>query len=155
MYYLNGSVTRVPGHCSIEVYDEEEKEYKLSDVNGYGRTNEYIHPICYYRRLMRDPEPHSPLNDFDRIFEESPGKNGEGRFWWQKKGDGKKIPEWIIFEHVGEGEVNFERSWYHKCEKDLAKLAKLKREGYEKDWLDCLDEKNDFRIGKKESWVYP
>jgi hypothetical protein len=157
MYYLNGSATRVPGHCSIEMYDEDEKEYKLTEVNGYGQTNEYIHPICHYRRIMRGPEPHDPLGDFERFFEESPDKKGEGRFWWRKKGDreDQKLPEWMILEHVDEGEVNFERSWYHMCEKDEAKLEKLRREGYEKDWLECLDEKNDFGVGRMEGWVYP
>lgn len=155
MYYLNGSVMRVPGHCSIEVWHDEEKEYILRDVNGYGRTNEYIHPVCYYRRLMRGEEKLSPLNDFVRVFEETPGKKGEGRFWWQKKGDKNKLPEWVILEHAGEGVVNFERSWYHKCEKNAEKTAKLKQAGFEKDWLETLDEKNDFDVGRKEGWVYP
>jgi hypothetical protein len=155
LYYLNGSVTRVPGHCDVEVYDPEEKEYKRTDINGYGETNEYIHPICYYRRLIRGVEKQSPLNDFERTFEVARGRGGKGRFWWRKKGDTRMIPEWIILPDVGPGEVNFERTWYAQCEKTKERLAKLAENGYKKDWLETLDDVNDFSVGDKKGWEYP
>lgn len=94
----------------------------------------------------------SALKDFSRSFEETSG--GKGRFWWQRKGDTKKLPEWIILEHK-DNEVNFERTWYAKCEKKEEVLKKLKAAGYERDWLETLDEKNDFSVGMKKGHEYP
>jgi hypothetical protein len=157
MYYLSGlPVPRVPGHCTVEVYNEEAKEPKpmAIDDNKY-QTNEYIHPVCHYRDVCRGPEPSSALKDFTRSFEPNfPGAK-EGRFWWQRKGDEKRIPEWMILEDVSPGEINFERHWYQQCEVTKEKAEKLKKAGYTKDFLQTLDDKNDFKIGKKEGWLYP
>jgi hypothetical protein len=152
MYYLNGELRRVPGHCQAEIYDPESDEHKLRDIYEYGETNEYIHPICHYRDIIRGPEENSALRDFERTFK--PTSDGYGRFWWQKKGDTKKLPEWIIMDH-GDTKVNFERTWYSKCEQTKQKLDKLKAAGYTKDWLESLDDKNDFKVGEKQGWVYP
>jgi hypothetical protein len=144
--------------------DEATDAPKSMNINDYGSTNEYIHPICHYRDLVRGPESTSALRDYRRFFE--PTKGGEGRFWWQLKGGyGKrrKVPEWIIMPHeenVGkdgfDGTVlNFERAWYSQCEKTRAVKDKLEKEGYKKDWLDSVDEKVDFSVGEKQGWVYP
>lgn len=154
MYKLAGSVPRVPGRCDIEVYDKESQEYKLSPVNGYGQTNEYIHPVCYYRDLIRGPEPNSALREFTRTFEPTEGVRGKGRFWWQKKGDPQKIPEWMILEHKA-GQINFERICYSKSEKTPEKKAILEKKGIKNDWMDTLDEQNDFSIWKRPEFVYP
>lgn len=155
IYHLNGSVMRVPGHCQLEIYDEKSQDLVLTDINGFGKTNEYIHPICHYRLLIRGLEKNSPLQDFTRTFEPTPGStDGKGRFWWKKNGSDRKLPEWVILEHEQET-VNFERQWYSKCEKNEATLKTLKAKGVEGDWLDGLDEKVDFGVGGKEGWVYP
>ncbi|KAF2281208.1 uncharacterized protein EI97DRAFT_409825 [Westerdykella ornata] len=156
MYHLNGSVTRLPGHCELEIYDEESKELKLTDINGYGQTNEYIHPICHYRLLVRGLEKNSPLKDFTRTFEPTPGDaTGKGRFWWTRQaGAGRTLPEWVILQD-GDETVNFERQWYRKCEKSEETLRILKGKGVEGDWLEGLDQKVDFGVGEKEGWVYP
>ncbi|PVI08262.1 hypothetical protein DM02DRAFT_723093 [Periconia macrospinosa] len=161
MYMINGTAPRVPGACQAEIFNEKAKEYKLDDISKYGETNEYIHPICEYRKIIRGDEPNGALRNFTRKYEKS---NGKGRFWWYRNGSTKPIPEWVILEHhehikgagVSEdGEVNFERAWYEQCEKNKKKLDVLSAAGYEKDFLDALDEKNDFKVGEKEGWVYP
>ena len=154
MYHLAGEVRRVPGQCQAEIYDHAEGEYVLRDINQYGETNEYIHPICHYRDLIRGPEHNSALSDFKRTFEPDADRCGKGRYWWQK-GDGRKLPEWVILEHEHHV-VNFERKYYQKCEKRPETLRILKeRGGYEKDFLASLDGEVDFGIRGKEGWVYP
>ncbi|KAF2635333.1 hypothetical protein P280DRAFT_553854 [Massarina eburnea CBS 473.64] len=161
-YKLAGAVPRVPGACQTETYDPKSKEYKLDDMNKYGETNEYIHPICEYRKIIRGKEDNSALKAFSRKYEKS--GDGKGRFWWYRDGSDKPVPEWVVLEHhehvegggVSEaGEVNFERAWYEQCEKTKERSDILKIAGYEKDFLDALDEKNDFTVGEKERWVYP
>jgi hypothetical protein len=152
MYRAMGEIHRIPGHGKAEVYDEEAKQPILTDINQWGETNEYIHPICHYRNLVRGPEENSALKDFTRTFEE--GNQGRGRFWWRKNGDSKKLPEWVILEHEQDG-VNFERTWYTKAEKTEGTLKKLKAAGCTKDFLEILDEKADFSIGRKQGWEYP
>ncbi|KAF2750795.1 hypothetical protein M011DRAFT_437300 [Sporormia fimetaria CBS 119925] len=186
MYHLAGSMGRLPGRCEVEIYDDWEAEYVLKDVNGYGRTNEYIHPVCYYRDLVRGPEKNSPLRHFERIFQAS-GSSGppsncsssssedrakqvegdaRGRFWYSFRRSGKdvikfgsrgqnKIPEWIIMPHGEDGKLNFERVWYGKCEKTTERLELLRKRGFERDWLEMMDERWDFRVGKRKRWAYP
>lgn len=162
MYTLAGTAPRVPGACQAEFYDEKTKEYKLEDIEKYGETNEYIHPICEYRKIIRGNEPNGALRHFTRKFEKS--NSSKGRFWWHREGATKPVPEWVILEHhehiLGEGvsadgEVNFERAWYEQCEKGDDKINMLTTEGYTKDFLDALDEQNDFKVGEKEQWMYP
>ncbi|KAF1951904.1 hypothetical protein CC80DRAFT_495790 [Byssothecium circinans] len=161
LYKLAGPLPRVPGACKMDIYDPKSKEYKPDDLSKYGETNEYIHPICEYRKVIRGKEDNSALKAFTRKYEKT---NGKGRFWWYRDGSQKPLPEWVILEHhehaagvgVSEaGEVNFERAWYEQCELSQERRDKLKAAGYEKDFLDALDEKNDFRVGEKEGWVYP
>lgn len=156
-YHLAGSVPRVPGRCKVEIWDSDAQEYKLSDANGHGQTYEYIHPVCHYRDLVRGPEPNSALRDFTRTFEKTPGGNGRGRFWWQKRGDTKSplLPEWIILPHEGEGVLNYERVCYAKSEKTKQKVEVLEKKGVKKDWLGELDEVNDFGMGTRDRWSYP
>jgi hypothetical protein len=152
IYRLAGELRRVPGQCRAELYDDKKEEYVLADINQFGETNEYIHPICHYRDIVRGPEPSSALIDFKRFYESN--ENGKGRFWWQK-GTAKKLPEWAILEHE-DNEVNFERTYYAKCEKTQEKMKVLKeRGGYDKDFLATLDEKIDFGIKGKKGWEYP
>ncbi|KAH7123688.1 hypothetical protein B0J11DRAFT_318799 [Dendryphion nanum] len=154
MYKLAGAYLRVPGHCEAEIYDPKSDEHKLTEISLHGRTNEYIHPICHYRDLIRGPEPQSALKDFERKFVAEAG--GKGRFWWLKKGDKeeRRLPEWVILKDRDDT-VNFERFWYGKTEKGEGVLGKLKGKGYERDWLDMMDEKVDFTVGAKKGWVYP
>ncbi|KAF2729130.1 hypothetical protein EJ04DRAFT_78019 [Polyplosphaeria fusca] len=137
---------RVPGHCTIESFDEKKVKYE---------TNEYIHPICHYRDLVRGPEPRSMLRDFTRTHKVTKGT--KGRYWWTHKTDDKPLPEWVILKGSGD-EFNFEREWYKACERteeDVVKLADEDRGGYKGDFLKAVDEKNDFRVGDKEGWEYP
>jgi hypothetical protein len=163
-YKLAGSVPRVPGHCQTEIWDQESNETKLADINKYGSTHEYIHPICEYRRIARGHDKHSPLKDFTRKFESTNGTD-RGRFWWYKNGDTKGLPEWVILKHgehggvdldgCGKGDINFERSWYEACEKPAKTLGVLKAAGYEKDFLSKVDETVDFGVGQQDGWKYP
>lgn len=153
MYRLAGAIRRIPGYCKLELFDHKVEEQILDDINKHGETNEYVHPICYYRDLIRGPEAISALHDFDRKF--IPGNNGgKGRFWWTRKGDTKKLPEWVILPH-GDDEVNYERTWYGKSEKSERILKKLEDAGYEKDWLQTLDDQIDFGVWDKKGWEYP
>jgi len=164
MYKLAGAVPRVPGHCLTESYDQISAEAKLDDINKFGSSHEYIHPICEYRRIVRSFEDNSALKAFTRKFEPTDG-NAKGRFWWYQDGERKGVPEWIILEHgkhggvdldgSGQGEINFERSWYEACEKTEKTLEMLKRAGYERDFLSVVDEKIDFGVGEREGSVYP
>ena len=152
LYRLAGAVPRVPGHCQAEIYDRTSDEQKLDDINKYGETNEYIHPICAYRDLIRGPEESSALKNFERKFEAK--ADGKGRYWWYRKGDPKPLPEWVILKHEDE-DVNFERSWYGQSERNENALEKLQKAGFKKDWLESLDERNDFSVKDKEGFEYP
>ncbi|CAI6281161.1 unnamed protein product [Periconia digitata] len=161
MYALAGTAPRVPGSCQVEMYDPKSKEYRLEDINAYGETNEYIHPICEFRKVIRGDEPNGALRAFTRRFEKI---NGKGLFWWYRDGGRKGIPEWVIMkhhEHVAgmgvsdDGEVNFERAWYEQCEKSQEKLDTLATAGYHRDFLDALDIQNNFFAEEKECYVYP
>ncbi|KAF2013461.1 hypothetical protein BU24DRAFT_238667 [Aaosphaeria arxii CBS 175.79] len=152
MYRLAGVYPRVPGHCQAEIYEDAGKEYKLQDVAKYGQTNEYIHPVCHYRDVVRGPELQSALKDWTRNFE--PEEHGKGRFWWRIKDEKKALPEWVILKHEND-EVNFERAWYNHCEKTDQSLAKLKKSGYVKDFLATLDERVDFTVKDRDADVYP
>jgi hypothetical protein len=165
MYKLAGAVPRAPGHCQAELYDAASAEAKMDDINKFGLTHEYIHPICEYRRVVRSHEERtSALRAFTRKFEPTDGTR-KGRFWWYMDGESKGLPEWVILEHgkyggvdldgCGKGEINFERSWYEACEKTEKTLAVLKKAGYERDFLSMVDERIDFGVGEKEGWVYP
>ncbi|PSN63405.1 hypothetical protein BS50DRAFT_559422 [Corynespora cassiicola Philippines] len=161
IYYLSGfPLPRVPGHCSAEVYNEEDKEYKLQDICTFGETNEYIHPICRYRDIIRGSEVKSTLKGFTRKW--SPTQDGKGRYWWYKNGDHEPtlLPEWIILPH--DDDINFERAWYEQCEKNRTVLQKVsadlearKKKNTNQDWLQSLDDENDFGVGDVAGHVYP
>lgn len=155
-YLLAGAVPRVPGHCQAEIYDHQKEEEGLDDINKYGETNEYIHPICQYRNILRGPGENSALKEFTRKFQANPNaaKEGEGRFWWYKNGETKGLPEWVILAHK-DGEVNYERTWYEMCEKTPKALETLKKAGYDKDFLEVLDSKCDFGVGDRAGYLYP
>ncbi|KAF2118172.1 hypothetical protein BDV96DRAFT_488040 [Lophiotrema nucula] len=152
MYKLQGPLARVPGHCQAEIYNPKKKEYVLEDIHLFGETNEYIHPICHYRDLIRGPEPLSALRDFKR--QKHPAKDGKVRFWWNHNSDNKPLPEWVILKDA-DGDWNFERYFYHQSEKTATTLLKLKKAGYEKDWLETLDDEIDFTVGAKQGHEYP
>ncbi|KAL5376314.1 hypothetical protein DPSP01_010541 [Paraphaeosphaeria sporulosa] len=152
MYILNGSLPRVPGKLQTEVYDQKEEVATLDDISKFGETNEYIHPICEYRKIVRGKEDDSALKAYTRKYEAAPGGK-EGRFWWYR--DGKRLPEWVIMEHGDEGVVNFERTWYEMCETNEKAKSRLMEAGYEKDFLVALDEKVDFGVGEKPGYMYP
>lgn len=164
MYKLAGAVPRVPGHCQAEFYDREKQETRLDDINKFGSTHEYIHPICEYRRVMRSYEENSALKTWTRQFEPSNGSK-KGRFWWVKNDTGVRLPEWVILDHGPHGgqnlvgsstsEVNFERTWYERCEKGEKVDSTFRAAGYEKDFLSKVDEIIDFGVGDKEGWEYP
>ena len=155
MYKLAGAVPRVPGHCLTELYDQVSAETKLDDINKFGSTHEYIHPICEYRRVVRSSDAHSALKSFTRKFEATDG-HAKGRFWWYRDREKVGLPEWVILEHgkeggvdldgCGKGEVNFERSWYEACEKKERTLQILGKAGYERDFLSVVDERIDFGV---------
>ncbi|KAF2869515.1 hypothetical protein BDV95DRAFT_547933 [Massariosphaeria phaeospora] len=158
MYVLAGALERVPGHCQAEMWDPKAGEYVLDDINEYGATNEYIHPICAFRELVRGPEQGGVLRGFERRFE-------GGRYWWYHKSDEREhmrpLPEWVVLRHEGEGvgvgvglNLNFERVWYGRCERTGRVEEAMQREGVE-DWLADLDKRVDFGVGEKEGWVYP
>lgn len=145
MYKLAGAVPRVPGDCRPE-------------GSSKGETNEYIHPICEYRKIVRGSEDDSALKAHTRTYEK---RNGKGRFWWymtDTQGHEKALPEWVILEHnhvEGTKELNFERAWYEMCEKTDKAKAALKAARYEKDFLDTLDDFNAFEVGDQPAWMYP
>jgi hypothetical protein len=128
----------------------------MVDINQYGKTNEYIHPICAYRNLIRGIGPNSPLYNFDRKFEvnKDGDRKGKGRYWWYHKDDSESIPEWVIMRHKDE-DVNFERSWYGQCEQTENTVKLLEAAKVKKDWLEEIDEKVDFGVGDKSGYVYP
>ena len=155
LYKLAGAVPRVPGHCQAEIYDPAKEEFRLVDIDKYGETHEYIHPICAYRNMVRGFEANSALRDFERKFEE---KNGKGRYWWYHKTDNKPMPEWIILRDGDAGTaagINFERSWYGQCERNQKTIEALQVAGVKKDWLMEVDEKVDFGVGGHNAWEYP
>lgn len=152
MYFLNGSLPRVPGKLQTEVYNQKEEVATLDDISKFGETNEYIHPICEYRKIVRGEEDDSALEKFARKYDGGPdGK--EGRYWWYR--DGRRLPEWIIMEHRDGGVVNFERTWYEMCETGEKAKGRLREAGYENDFLVALDEKVDFGLGNNPGYVYP
>jgi hypothetical protein len=156
LYRLAGAVPRIPGHCQAEIFDHEKEEPVLVDIHDYGETNEYIHPICAYRNLVRGIGNNSPLKNFERKFEvnRNGGEGGKGRYWWYHMSDMKPLPEWVILRH-GDGGVNFERSWYGQCEQTENTVRLLKAAGIQKDWLEDIDERVDFGVGDKSAYVYP
>ncbi|KAJ4287371.1 hypothetical protein N0V90_012770 [Kalmusia sp. IMI 367209] len=152
MYLLNGSLPRVPGKLQTEIYDVKNEVAALDDISKHGETNEYIHPICEYRKIVRGKEDDSALKLFTRKHEKSVDGT-EGRFWWYR--EGRRLPEWVILDHKDEGVVNFERTWYEMCERSEKTTTRLKDAGYEMDFLVALDEKIDFGVGDKPGYVYP
>ncbi|RMZ66692.1 peptidoglycan binding domain containing [Pyrenophora seminiperda CCB06] len=147
-----GARLRAPGYEEGELYIEDEKTHKWSlkwsPLTKAGHTNEYIHPIAYYRRLvLPDPDPNSPIKDWKRGSWKD-DVSGKVRFWWYKDEaeKSKALPEWAV---LPERDVfNFERHWYNKCDKTLAlqKLTEAEAEGFGpgKDFLDVLDKTIDF-----------
>ncbi|KAF2467415.1 uncharacterized protein BDR25DRAFT_291791 [Lindgomyces ingoldianus] len=147
-YKLNGSEPRVPGHCRTEFWyadpnNKDGGQWKLEYIKEHGDTNEYIHPVCAYRQMIRGPKEKSALGDFNRTLVKNGGD--KGRHWWFHN-DGDPIPEWVILEQDNPG-FNFERSWYEEC---------VKENREEGDWLLSLDKKNNFDIKEKaQPWFYP
>jgi len=156
LYRLAGAVPRIPGHCQTEMYDPKKKEGILVDIKDYGNTNEYIHPICAFRNLIRGIGPNSPLKNFDRKFKVSGDGDGvgKGRYWWSHNDDSELIPEWVILRHT-DRDVNFERSWYGQCEQSENTVKILKEAKVKRDWLEDIDDKIDFGVGDKSGYVYP
>lgn len=173
MYKLSDTYDRVPGHCKIEIFNPTTKKHHLEDVLDakHGKTNEYIHPICHYRDLIRGPEKNSALKDFkrtlsgvqrfDRKVVPKLDRGEEGRYWWIKDGDKEEraVPEWVILNNR-DGKLNFERHWYGKTEKTEKMKKKLveSKDGKKydgRDWLDVLDSEVDFVVGEKKPSEYP
>lgn len=152
MYLLNGSLPRVPGKLTTEVYNAKEEMTTLDAISKLGQSNEYIHPICEYRKIVRGEKDESALGMFTRRHEKNED-GSDGRYWWYQ--DGNKLPEWVILEHEAEGIVNFERTWYEMCEQNDAAKERLKKAGYEKDFLATLDKAVDFAVGDQPGYLYP
>lgn len=161
IYRLAKSVSRIPGQCKIDVYDAKRDRHEVRPISEKGHTHEYIHPICRYRDIVRGPEPGSALKSFTRKF--IPGAGGRGLYrWFNDDGDSVGIPEWVILEHADD-EFNYERYWYNQCknqkteaaEQKLLKALETDAPGHTGDWLEGLDERVDFGVGKKEAWDYP
>jgi hypothetical protein len=159
IYLFNGTHMRIPGHEDVEEYDEQFKEPVWTSLRGLGDTNEYIHPIAYFRSLVRGWDPHSPLKaGWNR--EDWRGKqDGKVRFWWYKDGEKEKcaLPEWAILPDKSGEEFNFERKWYNECEKTkktLDKLAGVKGFG-SRDFLEVLDETIDFGFDERPQNIWP
>jgi hypothetical protein len=144
MYYLNGMHVRMPGHESVEEYDEELKVHQWTKLRDLGDTNEYIHPVTYHRSLIKGWEPNSPMRkSWNRG---SWSEDGKMRFWWYMDGEKEKcaLPEWVILQDGLDDGFNFERKWYMECEKSektLDKLADVAEFGRGRDFLEVLDEK--------------
>jgi len=156
IYVLNGSLPRVPGKQQTEVYNTSSEVATLEDISKYGETNEYIHPICEYRKVVRGKADDSALKAFTRKFQKSSTLGDQGRYWWYREGGPEGgLPEWVILGHKDSGVVNFERTWYEMCEKSEKTKAALKEAGYGKDFLVTLDEVCDFDVGKKPAHEYP
>lgn len=160
MYYLNGMHVRMPGHESVEIYNEKSKANKWTKIRELGHTNEYIHPITYFRSLVRGWEKYSPLQKpWNREAWE--GKSdGKMRFWWYMDGeqDTCALPEWSIMPHGQDEEFNFERKWYSECEKTektLDKLASVAEFGEGQDFLDVLDEELNFDMDNRPQRFAP
>lgn len=159
MYIFNGTQPRMPGHEEVEMYDDTAKENLWKPIRNYGQTNEYIHPIVYYRHLVRGWDAHSPLKDGWNREHWRGKKDGRARFWWYKNGEKETcaLPEWAILPNVSEKEYNFERKWYNECEKTkktLDALAKVKDFG-SKDFLTTLDGKIEFGFDNKPQNLWP
>lgn len=158
LYHLNGTHMRIPGHESVEAYDEQAKEPRWKPLRSLGQTNEYIHPIVLHRSLVHGWDPHSPLKtDWER--ENYDGDDGKTRFWWFKKGEKKScaLPEWAILHDVSEDEFNFERKWYGECEKTAKTIDQLgKNDVYgKKDFLEVLDKGIEFGFDNKPQNLWP
>jgi hypothetical protein len=157
MYHLNGSHMRVPGHESVELYDDKENVYHWKPIRKVGETNEYIHPIMLHRSIAHGWDKHSPLKEhWNR--EHRRGTDGKARFWWYKDNEKDTIalPEWAILPDL-DGKPNFERAWYMKCEKTektLEALKKVKEYGTN-DFLACLDKEIDFGFDNKPQNEWP
>ncbi|EUC36012.1 hypothetical protein COCCADRAFT_2893 [Bipolaris zeicola 26-R-13] len=151
MYYLNGMHIRMPGHESGEEYDEKSKVHTWTKLRDLGVTNEYLHPITYFRSLIKGWESHSPLaKSWNR---EAWKEQGKMRFWWYMDGEKEKcaLPEWVILPDELNGDFNFERRWYNECEsseKTLEKLASIGEFGRERDFLEVMDERLGLAAGR-------
>ncbi|KAF1830343.1 hypothetical protein BDW02DRAFT_104799 [Decorospora gaudefroyi] len=159
IYYLNGSYTRMPGHEEVEVYDEDLKQPRWMSLRQLGDTNEYIHPIVYFRSLVHGWDKHSPLKErWNRKNEE--GKDGKTRFWWYMDREEEKcvLPEWAVLPDANPEEFNFERKWYNECEKTkktLDKLAGVPEFGPGKDFLEVLDKQIEFGFAGQLPNIWP
>ncbi|KAF1997643.1 hypothetical protein P154DRAFT_547308 [Amniculicola lignicola CBS 123094] len=159
LYKLQSAEPRIPGKTKAEVYDKAAKAYKLEPMANHGLTYEYIHPICHYRKVIRN-DTNSALKGWERRHKKTSGD--KGRYWWYNgKDDKDPLPEWVILkdDHMGQDDpnagINFERYWYNFTEKPDEHLEKLKGLGYKKDYLVSLDEATDFEVAVKEGGGYP
>jgi hypothetical protein len=155
-YYLIGANQRMPGHEEVESYNDRDKAHKWTKLHDLGNTNEYIHPIAYYRSLVRGWDTHSPLkHNWNRANWET---DGSKRFWWYKDGEKDKcaIPEWAILPD-GREEYNFERFWYNECEKTAKILgdAANSEDFPGRDFLQKLDGKIDFAFNDRPQNLWP
>jgi hypothetical protein len=157
IYHLVGSHTRSPGHEDVEVYNQEEDEWSWESLRKIGQTNEYIHPIAYYRSIVRGWDKHSPLRK-GWAREHRRGDDGKARFWWyMRKGEETiALPEWAILPDLPQ-KPNFERAWYGKCEKTKKTLDSLSKvEAYgTNDFLAILDKEIDFGFDERPQNQWP
>lgn len=119
IYYLNGMYARQPGHEAVEKYNHAINEQKWTPLRHLGDTNEYIHPITYFRSLVRGWDSYSPLKSHWKRELCRLEKDAKTRFWWYKHGEKEScaLPEWIIMPHRNDWEFNFERIWYYECQR--------------------------------------
>jgi hypothetical protein len=150
LYELTGTYTREPGHEQIEVYMPDAKEYQWKPIRTLGNTNEYIHPIVYYRYLVHGWDAHSPLRSHWKR------EHANGRYWWYMDDIEKfRLPEWAILPTKGD-KPDFERWWYGKAEKATETLEKIKvTDAKGRDFLEVLDKEVDFGFDKKPQNEYP
>jgi hypothetical protein len=158
-YHFLGARARKPGHEEVEIYDAEKKAQKWTKLRDLGDTNEYIHPIAYYRSLVRGWDKHSPLKKKWNRDNWRSTRDDMMRFWWYMDGeqDTCAIPEWAMLpDGLGE-EYNFERMWYNECEKTAKTVyngAPVEDFGG-KGFLEGLDGKIDFAFDDRPQNVWP
>ncbi|KAL6712012.1 hypothetical protein ACN47E_003055 [Coniothyrium glycines] len=155
MYRLNGEHRRTPGHEKIEEYDKTTKQPSLQLLTKRGATNEYIHPIVYFRSQVLGWDTHSPLTKAKK-WERDHWRSADGkeRYWWYMEGEREScpLPEWAILPDASPQEFNFERKWFRECDKIEKKIDEF---GKNNDFLETLDEVVDFGFDKKAQNLWP
>ncbi|KAI4647944.1 hypothetical protein J4E93_004355 [Alternaria ventricosa] len=159
IYYFIGSWQRMPGHEEVECYNEDTKAPKWTKLRDLGDTNEYIHPIAYYRHLVRGWDKHSPLKHNWNRGNWRTKEDDTARFWWYKDNEQEKgaIPEWIMMPDGSADEYNYERMWYNKCEEVAGIMDKVvgKEDFRGKGFLENLDKEIDLGVDGMPKDVAP